>query len=458
MKLKTKPFGDILRGSQTVFLTLGLLASLPGTTAWAGAQAATPAASNRFVGTITAVGSGLLTVKTDAGVERKVTAPDGIKIQKIAPGEKDLSNAAVIPFGELVVGDRVLVRLAPEPTTDPVTAISLVVIPQADLAQKQQKDREEWQRDGVGGLVKSVDPGTGVIVITSGAGASQKTITLHTTPATVLRRYAADSVSFDQAKAAPMETIQVGDQLRARGTKNADGTDVAAVEVVSGSFRNISGTIASINAGTMTLMLKDLVTKQNVTVHVGPEAQMKKLPEDSARMLANMTKAAGDANAGSGAGARAAGAGNAAPTGPASGTPSGAAPGMASGTSAGAGQAGSSGQQRPGNGPPTGGGEGANAHAGRPQGSGMGEAGAGAQGGGRRGGDLQQMLSRAPVIHLSDLQKGDAVMLVSTQGTSDVTAITLLSGVEPLLQAPASTQNMLLSNWNMGSGGAEAAQ
>jgi hypothetical protein len=79
-------------------------------------------------------------------------------------------------------------------------------------------------------------------------------------------------------------------------------------------------------------------------------------------------------------------------------------------------------------------------------------------GGGRRGGDLQQMLNRAPAIHLSDLQKGDAVMLVSTEGTSEVTAVTLLAGVEPLLQAPASTQNMLLSNWSMSSGSAEAAQ
>jgi len=175
----------------------------------------------------------------------------------------------VIQFTDLTVGDRVLVRLAPEPTTDPVTAISLVVIPQADLAQKQQKDREEWQRNGVGGLVKSVNPGTGVIVITSGAGAVQKTITLHTTPATTLRRYASDSVNFDQAKAAPIETIQAGDQLRARGTKNADGTDVAAVEVVSGSFRNIAGTISAINASTMTVTLKDLATKQNVTVHIG---------------------------------------------------------------------------------------------------------------------------------------------------------------------------------------------
>lgn len=395
------------------------------------AQAVTPpaAAATRFVGTITSVGTGLISVKTDAGVERKVTVPDGIKIQRIAPGEKDLSKAATIQFSELTVGDRVLVRIAPEPTSDPVTAILIVAIPQADLAQKQQKEREDWARNGVGGLVKSVDAGTGVVVITSGAGAAQKTITLHTTPATILRRYASDSVNFDQAKPAPLEVIQPGDQLRARGTKSPDGLEVAAAEVVSGSFRNISGVISSIDKSAMTLTLKDLVTKQNVTVHVGADAQMRKLPDTMAKMLANMTNpSSGDGKSG-GANGAATGATHSASNATGTAAPAVANP-PASGTPAG------NGEQRQ----PYPGGQGADS------------------GNGRRGGDLQQMLSRAPAIHLTDLQKGDAIMLVSTQGTSEVTAITLLAGVEPLLQAPASTQNMLLSNWNMGSGGAEAAQ
>ena len=382
----------------------------------AGAPAAT---ATRFLGTITGVGTGLLTVKTDAGVERKVTVPEGIRLQRVAPGAKDLSSAAVIQFSDLAVGDRVLVRIAPDPATDPVTAISIVAIPQADLAQKQQKDREEWQKNGVGGLVKSVDPGTGVIVVTSGAGPALKTITLHTSPTTVLRRYAQDSVSFDQAKAAPLEVIKVGDQLRARGTKSADGLEIAADEVVSGSFRNISGTIGSIDKTAMTLTLKDLATKQTVTVHVGADAQMRKLPDVMAKRLASITNSGVNSGSRQGGQAGASGAGNAAAqTGAPTGTPAG-----------GAGNGG-----RPPNGDGT-----TNGRTGG-------------------GGDLQQMLNRAPAIHLSDLQKGDAVMLVSTQGTSEVTAVTLLAGVEPLLEAPASTQNMLLSNWNMSSGGAEAAQ
>ena len=77
-------------------------------------------------------------------------------------------------------------------------------------------------------------------------------------------------------------------------------------------------------------------------------------------------------------------------------------------------------------------------------------------GGGAGGGDPQRMLSMAPAIKISDLQKGEAVMVVSTNGSSDVNAITVLAGVEPLLQAPAATD--LLSNWSVGGGGgAEAA-
>jgi hypothetical protein len=72
--------------------------------------------------------------------------------------------------------------------------------------------------------------------------------------------------------------------------------------------------------------------------------------------------------------------------------------------------------------------------------------------------DPQMMLSRAPAIHLIDLKKGDAVMLVATDGMTEVSAITLLAGVEPLLEAPAASQN-LLSNWslNSGAGAAESA-
>ena len=78
--------------------------------------------------------------------------------------------------------------------------------------------------------------------------------------------------------------------------------------------------------------------------------------------------------------------------------------------------------------------------------------------------DFQQMFSRMPAVSVSDLNKGDAVILVATEGSSSSgpTAITLLAGVEPILSAaPAGTSAAtILSPWNLGvqSGGDAATQ
>jgi hypothetical protein len=68
------------------------------------------------------------------------------------------------------------------------------------------------------------------------------------------------------------------------------------------------------------------------------------------------------------------------------------------------------------------------------------------------------MISRLPTESLANLKVGDAVMIVASESSpaSDkVTAVTMLSGVEPILAAtPSGGPAMTLSPWNMGSGGA----
>jgi hypothetical protein len=71
------------------------------------------------------------------------------------------------------------------------------------------------------------------------------------------------------------------------------------------------------------------------------------------------------------------------------------------------------------------------------------------------------MLSRMPTVAVADLHKGDAVLVVATEGTAaGATAITLLSGVEPILQAaPTGSQAMMLTPWSLGGApGGEAMQ
>ncbi len=70
------------------------------------------------------------------------------------------------------------------------------------------------------------------------------------------------------------------------------------------------------------------------------------------------------------------------------------------------------------------------------------------------------MLGRMPAASLADLQKGDAVMMVSTEGTalSGGTVITLLSGVEPILQAaPSAGQATMLTPWSLSAPAGDAA-
>lgn len=69
-----------------------------------------------------------------------------------------------------------------------------------------------------------------------------------------------------------------------------------------------------------------------------------------------------------------------------------------------------------------------------------------------RGGDMQQMLERMPVLTLAELKAGDALIIASTAGNDagQVTAITLLAGVEPILTAtPAGNRQVLMGSWNL---------
>lgn len=344
----------------------------------------------RFVGTVTTVSGNSLTVKTDAGDTKQVEVPASAVLKRLEPGQKDLSAAATIQLTDVAVGDRVLVKLDPNSATP--QALQVVAMKKTDIAQRQQQEREEWQRNGTGGLVKSVDAASSVVQLTTGAGPTAKTVTVHIGKDTVLKRYAPNSIRFADAQAAPLDAIHPGDQFQVLGQKNTDGTEIAAAQVVSGSFRNVSGLVVAIDTASSTLTVKDLATKKNVTVHVSADSEMRRLPDVMAKMIAARLKGAPQA------------------------------------------------------------GGGATTMAARPQGSGGQNGGMGAGQGRRAGGGMSQVLDRAPAVQLGDLKKGDAVMLVSTEGANDVTAIKLLAGVEPLLESPDASRN-LLANWSMGSGG-----
>jgi hypothetical protein len=361
-------------------------------------------AGTRLIGAVKAIAGNGVTLAPDSGSDITVLVQDSTRMVRMAPGQTSLKDATPIKLQDLQVGDRILVRGQSSADAKSLVASAIVVMKRGDIEQKQQAERADWQKHGVGGLVSAVDAGSGTVTISTMALGTVNKLAVHVSKDTVIRRYAPESVKFDDAKPGTLDQIKPGDQLRARGSRSADSSEFTAEEIVSGSFRNIAGTVASVDASQKTVNVMDAITKKPVSVKVGTDSQMRKLPPMMAQRIAMRLK--GETSpppVGSGAG------------------------GTASSAS------------KPGGGAGPGGGV-----ASRPGG----------------GADFQQMLNRLPAATLADLQKGDAVMIVATQGTADggVTAITLLSGVEPILTSSSNaTQAALLSSWTLGAPGGETA-
>jgi transcription antitermination factor NusG len=351
---------------------LSAQASAPATGAAAGAV--------KQMGSIRTIAGSDLSLMTDQGAALAVKVQSGARLLRLAPGQTDLKSAAPIQLTDLQVGDRVLVRGKLASDGIVVEATTVVVMKQQEIAQMKQLELLDWQKRGVGGLVQQVNIEDGKITISVGATGGVKSVVISTAPKTTFKRYSPDSVKWADATTATIGDIHPGDQLRAKGNKNEDGTQIVAEEIVAGTFRNIAGLITSIDSAQNTLTVQDLATKKPVTVKITADSQMKQLPVQMAQGLAmrmkNMTTV----------------------------TKTEATP---------------------------------------------------AESARARGGDLNQALTRLPAATLGDLQKGEAVMIVTTQGSSSESpvALTLLGGVEAILTASPSGKgaDTFLTPWSLAS-------
>jgi len=363
-------------------------------------QANAPGAASRRIGAIKSINGSSITLTPDSGADVNVSVQPATRIVRIAPGEKDLKNSTPIQLQDLQVGDRVLVAGKTAEDNRSLTASTVVVMKSSDVETLHQHELQDWQKRGVDGLATAVDAAAGTVTIS----ARGKRIVIHSSQTTVVRRYAPDSVKFEDAKAGTLQEVHSGDQVRAHGERSADGGELQAEEIVSGSFPSIAGTVNSVDASSSTLSVHDLAGKRNVVVKIAADSQLRNLPPEMAQRIAMVLKGAA---MGSQPGAVSS-----------SGSPAGETPHAAS-PSTGTGGAGASG-------------------------TGM---------GGPSGGspDFQRLLTRAPATSLTDLHKGDAVLILSTAGSTGVgTVITLLSGVEPILRAaPGASSASLLTPWSL---------
>ena len=247
-------------------------------------------------GTVKATADGGLTLTTAAGQDYAVALPATAKVLVVPPGA---AATAATPgtASDVAVGDKAIVIGTASDTGTTLTATKVYLMKSAAIAQSHAADQAAWAQ-GTGGIVKSVDVSAGTVVLASG----MKTITLSTTPKTIVRHYSGSSVSFADATTCTLADVKVGDQLRVRGAKSADGLAITVDEMVAGTFHNYSGLVSAVDATAGTVTLKDLTTKKTVTVAVTPSSDVKRIPPQMATMIAaRMKNTAGGGAAGAGA-------------------------------------------------------------------------------------------------------------------------------------------------------------
>lgn len=371
--------------SLRIALSLGILFTFAGgTCALLPAQTPAPAPAAAAIpaklGTVKAISGNSVTLATDAGATVTITIPDAAKVQQLAVGTTDLKTAKPAQFSDIAVGDRVLAAVRAGDTPDSFVARQVVVMKSADIAQMQAAQQAAWKANGVAGIVSAVDPAAGAITITAGASK----VVIGTSSKTEFKRFASDSVKYQDAKPATLAQVMVKDQLQARGAKSADGSSMQAEEVIFGSFANLSGQIGSIDPATGVITLKDMALKKVVTVDLTANSDIRNLPLQMASRIAAQSTGGGGGRGGGAA---------------------------------------------------DGGAEGARRSA---------------------GADLSQMIARLPTAKLADLHKGDAVMIVASEpapGAGAYTAITVLTGVDPILDANPNGGMSLSMSMGGGEGG-----
>ena len=343
-----------------------------------------------LTGDVVSVNDSKIVLKTKDG-DLEVGLVSSTEFKRVPPENPSLKAAVAAALSDIGVGDKLLVTgiLSEDKRSLPARAVYLMT--KSDIARKQQKDVERWGTRGISGRVASVNTAANQVTIEMRGLMNTTNIVVSAKPNAEFKRYAPNSVRYDEALESSIAEIKPGDMFRAVGDRGADGTSFTAEEIVTGAFQTIAGEVKSVDATKNEVIIADSRTKKDVIVSLGSFSVLKKFPEEMAQ---RMTMGGGPG--GPGGGIR-----------PAGGQP-------------GAQPAG----ERPAGGQPG---------AGQPGG---GQGGPMRMGGGARGG-IDDIFERLPVISLADLKPGDVIAVSSSKnGSADkVTAIKVLAGVGPFLTA-----------------------
>ena len=229
-------------------------------------------------------------VTTASGSQVTVTLSDRTVFMRIPPGEKTKDKFIKIAPTDFALGDSVFARGRMSEDRKSMPALEFYVMSKGDIAEKRERERGEWSKRGIAGTITAVNAETKEITVDARTAEGPKPIVVATSAETKFRRYEPDSVRFDDAKAGTFTDLKTGDQLRALGTKSADGARFTPEEIVTGSFQTISGTITEVDAEKKEIKIKDLQSQQPVTIALSKDSSMRRLTPEMVAALSPPAK------------------------------------------------------------------------------------------------------------------------------------------------------------------------
>jgi hypothetical protein len=256
------------------------------------AVASTNPGQARVIGEITELDRALLRllVRLDSGALIAVKLDPATSYLRVSPEESSLEKAVPIPLAEVGAGDRVYARGQEAEDKAVLLARQLIVMTKADLAQKQERERTDWRRRGVVGVVTALNPNTKEITLLMRAPDGARPLTMKIREGVRFRRYAPDSVKFSDTRMSSFMELRVDDQLRALGEKSADGSEFMPEEIVSGSFHILGGVVSATNQQSEEITIKELQTQKLVTIVISKNSLLRQLTPEFAAMVANRAR------------------------------------------------------------------------------------------------------------------------------------------------------------------------
>ena len=359
------------------------------------ATSQTSSTQSRVVGEVTAVDktANQVTIKSDAGESITIVTNQASSVLRLPAGETSAQKATKITIADIGIGDRLFARGNVAEGGKSVAANQVVVTGAAAAVaapQEPGRPRGEARNRGLNGRITAINTDKKEISVQSRSREGIGTITIQASDGTRFFRYAPDSLDIKNASRSSFAALKVGDQLRALGETNEDGTRFTAEEIISGLMGRTGGQVTAVNPAANEITIKNNQTGQTVTVAVGSHSELRRVSAEDA--------AAFEANRPAGQGRQ--------------GRPDSATSGAAQPDRPREPRERPAGEER------------------RP----------------RAGRGFQEMIAGSPAIKVSDLKKGDTVFVSGTQGAdpSHLTAIMLVTG------DPAFVGRMLQTGPNRG--------